>query len=346
MANITTTAASVPEVHGKHDVSCVAFQTLVFSLGITEVALWAVVWSGWFWLALPLVLVAAHLMHGLLIGFHEASHGLLRKSRRLNEFDGVILGVFTFLPFSLYRVVHQMHHMHLATERDTELWPFVITKAPRWARRLAAFLELTVGLFYSPFIFLRVFLRRPSLVRSRKVRRRIWAELALAVVVWTVILTAITFFGVWKYFLWMYLVPGLIAANLQSWRKYIEHVGLTGNTVNSSTRSIVPKSWLGHLFAYTLLLEHYHGVHHQNAGLPHRVLPQFTSVLIPKRPDDVAQLMSYRQELPELIRSLATHSVGSQLCVSTICRFREHREFVANKKPTDEALRDERAYLH
>ena len=153
------------------------------------------VWSGWLWLALPLVLVAAHLMHGLLIGFHEASHGLLRKSRRLNEFDGVILGVFSFLPFSLYRVVHQMHHMHLATERDTELWPLVITKAPRWARRLAALLELTVGLFYSPLIFLRVFLHRPSLVRSRKVRRRIWAELALAAVVWTAILTAIAFLG-------------------------------------------------------------------------------------------------------------------------------------------------------
>src|SRR5207244_2010266 len=197
MANIATTAESVPELQEKHDVNCVAFQTLVFSLTLTEIGLWATVWSGWILLSLPLVLVAAHLMHGLLIGFHEASHGLLRKSRRLNEFDGVILGVFSFLPFSLYRVVHQMHHMHLATERDTELWPLVITKPPRWARRLAALLELTVGLLYSPLIFFRVFLLRPSLVRSRKVRRRVWADLALMLVVWTAILTAIAFFGVW-----------------------------------------------------------------------------------------------------------------------------------------------------
>src|SRR4029078_8890752 len=172
MANLVTTVEGVPELHKKNDVSSVAFQTLVFSLAVAEVALWAVVWSGWVWLALPLVLVVAHLMHGLLIGFHEASHGLLRKSRRLNEFDGVILGVFSFLPFSLYRVVHQMHHMHLATERDTELWPVVITKAPRWARRSAALLELTVGLFYSPLIFLRVFLSRPPLVPCHNARRR------------------------------------------------------------------------------------------------------------------------------------------------------------------------------
>jgi fatty acid desaturase len=230
----------------------------------------------------------------------------------LNEFDGVLIGIFMFLPFNLYRVVHQMHHMHLATERDTELWPFVLTKAPRWARRLAAFLELTVGLFYSPFIFLRVFLGRHSLVRSRKVRRRVWAELALAVAMWATIIAAVTFWGVWKYFLWLYLVPALVAANLQNWRKYIEHVGLTGNTVNSSTRSIVPKSWLGHVFAYTLLHEPYHGVHHQNAGLPHAVLPQFKSVLTPKKPGERVPFMSYRQALPDLIRNLGNPRVGAQ----------------------------------
>src|SRR5213076_1081571 len=109
MTNIATTAESVPELHGKHDVNCVAFQTLVFSLALTEIALWAVVWSGWIWLALPLVLVAAHLMHGLLIGFHEASHGLLRKSRRFNEFDGVLIGILSFTSFTLYRAAHLTH---------------------------------------------------------------------------------------------------------------------------------------------------------------------------------------------------------------------------------------------
>jgi fatty acid desaturase len=312
MLNIATAVETVSEMPDEHEVSSVAFETLVISIGLLEAALWAAVWLGWIWLALPLVLVTAHFMHGMLIGFHEASHGLLRKSRRLNEFDGVIIGVFSFLPFSLYRAVHQTHHIHLATERDTELWPFVLPKAPRWARCGAALLELTLGLFYSPFIFLRTFVGRTPVVRSRKVRRRIWTELALSFVVWAALIGAVAFFGVWKYFIWMYFAPALIAANLQSWRKYIEHVGLTGNTVNSSTRSIVTKSWFGRVFASTLLHEPYHGVHHQNAGLPHRVLPQFTSVLTPKAPSDVVPFMSYRQALPDLIRSLANPRVGSQ----------------------------------
>src|SRR6478736_5022599 len=190
MVSLAATAEPVAELHDEHGISSVTFQTLVISLALSESAIWFTVRADWLWLTVPLVLVTAHLMHGLLIGFHEASHGLLRKSRRLNEFDGVLIGIFSFLPFSLYRVVHQMHHMHLATERDTELWPLVLTKAPRWSRRAAAFFELTLGLFYSPFIFLRVFFGQDSLVRSRKVRRRIWVELALSVIAWAAILAA------------------------------------------------------------------------------------------------------------------------------------------------------------
>ncbi len=312
MVNIATTEEPIAALREEHSVSSVTFQSLVFLLLFTESAIGVSVWMRWLWLALPLVFVSAHWMHGLLIGFHEASHGLLRKSRRLNEFDGVLIGIFSLVPFSLYRVVHQMHHMHLSTEKDTELWPFVLTRAPRWARCLAAFCELTLGLFYTPLIFLRVFIHRQTLVRSRKVRRRVWMEMAVTAAAWAVVVAAVAYWNVWNYFLWVYLAPALIASNLQTWRKYIEHLGLLGNTVNSSTRSIVPRSWFGRVFAHTLLHEPYHGVHHQNAGLPHAVLPQFTSILEPKHPGERTPFMSYRQALPDVIRSLRDPRIGSQ----------------------------------
>ena len=317
MVSLATTTDTVPDLQDDHEVSSVTFQTMVFILALVEAGLWFAVWTGWIWLAVPLVLVGAHFMHGLLIGLHEASHGLLRKSRSMNEFDGVLIGIFSLLPFSLYRVVHQAHHVHLATERDTELWPFVLPNVPRWVRLLAAFAELTLGLFYSPLIFLRVFLRSDSPIRATRVRKRIWMELAVTATAWSIVLIVVAVGGYWKYLFWMYLVPAMIAANLQSWRKYIEHMGLTGNTVNSSTRSIVPKSWLGRIFALTLLHEPYHGVHHQNASLPHSVLPQFTDMLDPKEPGDRAPFMSYRHALPDLMRSLANPRVGAQWCDST-----------------------------
>jgi hypothetical protein len=44
-------------------------------------------------------------------------------------------------------------------------------------------------------------------------------ELALMVVVWSGIIAAVSYAGVWRYFLWMYLAPAFVAANLQTWRK-------------------------------------------------------------------------------------------------------------------------------
>jgi fatty acid desaturase len=302
----------LPEPPPTHWVSRAAFPVLAAILLLNEVALGTALYLGWVWVAVLLMLCASHLMHGMLIGFHEASHGLLRKNRRLNEVDGVIIGIMSLMSFSLYRAAHQLHHAHLASERDEELWPFVIPGTARRTRILAAVLELGLGLFYTPFLFIRTFLRVGSPIRNKKLRRRIWAEFALTAGVWLCILAGVTWWGVCSYFLWMYLAPAYLAANMQSWRKYIEHVGLTGSTVNSSTRSIVSEGLVGRFIAFTLLHEPYHGVHHRHSGLPHAELPQFASVLTPKSPAELPPFPSYWHALLHLFHSLADPRVGAQ----------------------------------
>jgi fatty acid desaturase len=310
--NGTVDLEDFSQLHEPHWVLREAFQLLVFGLVAAEVALAFTVQRGWFWLSVLLVPVTAHLMHGTLIGLHEAAHGLLRKNRRFNEFDGIVIGVLSLMSFSLYRKVHQTHHNHFTTEKDYEFWPFCQTAVPRWTRQVAAFLELNFGMFFTPFVFMRAFLCNPSPIRNRTMRRRIWTELAFTAVIWIFVLAAVAVFGLWKYFLWMYFAPAFLAANLQSWRKYIEHVGLTGSTVNGSTRSVVAKKWSGRLMAFTLLHEPFHGVHHQRAALPHSVLPQHASILDPKIPDEPEPYPSYRHALIDLIRSLSDPRVGSQ----------------------------------
>jgi fatty acid desaturase len=300
-----------------HWVSRAAFPVLTAIFFINEAALGIALYLGFVWLAVLLMLSVSHLMHGMLIAFHEASHGLLRKNRRLNEIDGVIIGVMSLTSFSLYRAAHQLHHAYLASERDEELWPFVIPGTPRWTRILAAVLELGLGFFYTPFLFIRTFLRAGSPIRNKKLRRRIWAEFALIAGVWVCILAVVTRWGVWNYFLCMYLAPAFLAANMQSWRKYIEHVGLTGSTVNSSTRSIVSEGLLGRFVAFSLLHEPYHGVHHRHAGLPHAELPQYVSILEPKSPDELPPFPSYRHALMHLFRSLADPRAGAQWRTAT-----------------------------
>ncbi len=312
---MNTMQLTEPEIepHEPHWLSRSAFQIVVFFVFITQLALFAVLQSGAsLWFAVPLVLIAGHLMHGSSVAFHEASHGLLRRSRLINEVDGVLLGTLSFMSFSLYRAAHQMHHMHLSTERDEELWPFIHPAKPRWFRILAAVLELTFGLFFLPVLFLRIFLRSGSPIRSKKVRRRIWKEYALIAAVWTAIGFAVAHWHVGKYFLWMWALPAFVAGNLQSWRKYIEHVGLTGSTVNSSTRSIVARGLGGKLVAFTLLHEPYHGVHHLHMALPHAELPGRAAELEPRLGGEMRPFRNYRHALGHLLRSLADPRVGAQ----------------------------------
>jgi len=302
-----------PQITEPHWISRSAFQIVIILFFLTEAALIVVLNKGAsLWLVIPLVLIISHLMHGAAVGFHEASHGILRRNRLLNEVDGVLIGLMSFMSFSLYRAAHQSHHAYFATEKDEELWPFVFTTTPRWARILAAVLELTCGMLFTPFLFLRTFLRKGSPIRSKKVRTRIWRELLLIIPVWVLIIAGVSYFQVWQYFLWMYLVPTFIAGNLQSWRKYIEHVGLTGNTVNSSTRSIVARGWAGRLFAFTLLHEPYHGLHHLHVGVPHAELPMLADELAPATPEEIHPFPSYRHALAHLLRSLADPRVGAQ----------------------------------
>ena len=305
-------AENFSELHEPHWVVRGAFQMLVFALVATEALLAFTVHRGWIWAAVLLALVASHLMHGTLIGLHEAAHGLLRKNRRFNEFDGLVIGTLSLMSFSLYRVIHQTHHAYLASERDYEFWPLSQPSTARWKRCLAAFAELNLGLFYGPFLFLRAFFGPASPVRSKRIRRRVWAELVLLVAAWSLVIAAVAFFGLWKYFLWMYLGPAVLAANLQSWRKYIEHVGMTGNTVNGSTRSIVADTWVGKLVSFTLLHEPFHGVHHLKAGLPHAELPLHADKLQPKNPGELPPFPSYRYAFIDLIQKLSDPRVGPQ----------------------------------
>jgi fatty acid desaturase len=173
-------------------------------------------------------------------------------------------------------------------------------------------LELTCGILFTPFVFLRSFFRKGSPIRSRRIRRRIWIECAAILVFWTMLLATVHMLGIWRYFLLIYAVPAIIAGNLQSWRKYIEHVGLTGCTVRGGTRSIVADDLLGRLVSFTLLHEPYHGVHHLHMGLPHAELPGRSSELEPTESGEFPPFPSYGSALLHLLSCLGDPRIGPQ----------------------------------
>ena len=307
-----TAEETAPDTRSPHWVSRAAFPVVSLSLFATQGVLTYAVYREWWWLAVLLVLVCCHLMHGVLIGFHEASHCMLRKNRLLNEIDGQLIGMFSLISFTVYRAAHQTHHMYVGTEKDEELWPFVDTTKSRGFRVILAWCELLCGQLFTPFVFFRSFVRRGSPIRSPRIRRKIWTEYFFIGLGWGAILTTVTVFGIWKYFLWVYVVPAYVAANLQSWRKYIEHVGLTGSTVRSATRSIVAEDWFGKFISFSLLHEPFHGVHHLRPGLSHAEMPLHAEVLTPEVEEEHVPFPSYTQALLHLVRELADPRVGAQ----------------------------------
>lgn len=268
--------------------------------------------TAYLWLIVPLILVSSHFMHAMLIAFHEAAHGNLRDSKWLNEFDGQIVGMISLTPFTLYRALHQKHHVNLATEKDLELWPFVDPGQPLWWRRAAAFLELNFGFFYTPYLFWRVFLKSPSPVTNKTVRKRIWRETLGMIFLWGAVLGAVAWFGVWSWFLVLYFIPAFIAGNMQSWRKYIEHVGLSGNSGRSATRSVIVETKAGRLVALSLLHQPLHGVHHVKSSIRYDELPDHVGLVEPQEDGDTSPFPNYRTAFLDLVKSLRDPRVGAQ----------------------------------
>jgi fatty acid desaturase len=107
-------------------------------------------------------------------------------------------------------------------------------------------------------------------------------------------------------------VPATLAGSMQSLRKYIEHVGLSGSTALASTRSVIPHGWWDRLLAFTLFNEPYHGIHHLYARLPQEALPDFAPILESHRPGDTVPYASYTRALQDMIASLRDPRVGAQ----------------------------------
>jgi fatty acid desaturase len=110
----------------------------------------------------------------------------------------------------------------------------------------------------------------------------------------------------------LYLLPAIVAGNMHSWRKYIEHMGLTGSTVLGLTRTIVPSGWLGRFIAFTLYNVSYHSVHHYYARMPQASLPSFASSIHPQTPEEQTLYPSYWSALWAMLPTLSDPKVGSQ----------------------------------
>jgi fatty acid desaturase len=284
-----------------------AWSALYFGLCVGAAVAWQ---AGWWPLMLAVWAAAGHVGHSKLIAFHEASHGTLASRWPQNELQGILIGTIIFVPLSSYRYVHGQHHAYIGTERDLELWPFVRPDITRPWRVLAAGAELLLGFFYTPVVFLHGVLVGDNL--PRKQRTRIILEYVLCAAFWIPLVYVVHSQDWWGWFTVGYLVPAMIAGNLQSVRKFTEHLGLLGDSILTTTRTVVDRRLPGEALSQSMLRIDHHGAHHRYAKVPYYNLPKATELVYSEGLPTVPVFPSYGAAMWDMARALRNPRVGAQ----------------------------------
>ncbi|MEZ6073520.1 MAG: fatty acid desaturase [Pirellulales bacterium] len=248
--------------------------------------------------------------HAILMSFHEAAHGNLGPGRWGNDLRGMILGWFAFVPLSAYRLVHGLHHRHLAEAADAELWPYCDPTVPNWFRRLMVWAELFLGMFVTPIVYLRGVLHAGAV--SQRQRREIVRDYLVMFAFWGFFAAAVTWQGAWGTFLAVFVPPVYLAGVLQTLRKFTEHLGLLGNTPETAARTIVDRSLVGRFLSATMLNVTYHTAHHRDASLPYFELPRATEEARAVDPSGNPIFTSYWQGFLDMLPAIANPRVGGQ----------------------------------
>ena len=63
-----------------------------------------------FWLVLPVTILASGFLIRIFIIFHDCGHGSFFRSKKANDFWGIVTGVITFSPYYYWRANHARHH--------------------------------------------------------------------------------------------------------------------------------------------------------------------------------------------------------------------------------------------
>jgi fatty acid desaturase len=221
------------------------------------------------WAVGALVAFTALMMFCWTSALHEAAHQTLFRSRALSIWTGRLLGTLMWTPYTAYREVHIRHHAYLNTPRDWELWPYSDPGASLAFRRMFVWFDVLCGIASGPLIYGRIYFHKNSPIKSAAVRRSIRNEYAGIVLAWGAIWTYTTVTQQWGNHLLVVLLPMYIAAFMQTFRKFTEHLGMASFDPLLGTRTVLPRKWLLRLSSFLNFDIFIHGPHHRHPRLTH-----------------------------------------------------------------------------
>ena len=255
--------------------STVAAMALDWSVIVAAIALSS--HFGGVWLYLLAVVVIAGRMHGLGVLMHEAAHFRFLRDRQMAE---MVADLFVAWPIMAtvngYRQNHLAHHQHTNTEKDPD-WVVKLGKAAYTFPQEAWVMILNLLGYLVAINSLRDLAHiLPRLAQAEQTRRYRLARLAY----YLGAATLMTLLGVWKGFLFYWVVPYLTMFPLFFYvRGVAEHFGsMDYEEELGSTRTVIPYFWERWFFAPHNI--NYHLEHHLFPGVPFYNLPKLRAALM------------------------------------------------------------------
>ncbi len=230
-----------------------------------------VLWPNPLTFALSVMLIGARQL-GLAILMHEAAHGGLSTSARVNDLVGQWLCAAPVgANLGAYRDYHFQHHKHAQTEHDPDLALSAAFPTTRASLRRKIVRDLTGQTFFKQRR--SQFAKALGLDRRRMKGRENLAQSAREAVVPFLIVNALIFAvltvaGLWWAFFVLWLLPMATWSQLVTrLRNIAEHACLTGGTAPYQVARTTRTNLLERLFIAPYWVA-YHGEHHMFMYVP------------------------------------------------------------------------------
>jgi fatty acid desaturase len=198
-------------------------------------------------------------IQAIAILMHEALHGNLFKSTRLNRWATFAFGVPALFSGTAYKVAHLNHHRQTRTQQDQDEISNVY-KTP--AQYRVVFYAL---FFAATYVYLFTVLPRTA-IRIGTYRER--CAIALEYVAIVMICSGAIMWGVGaghaNWLLWFWILPMQVAMFLSNIRGLSEHLCTSTDHVLEKTRTIRSNG----LVSFLMLNLNYHLEHHLFPGVP------------------------------------------------------------------------------
>lgn len=257
-------------------------------------------------LALGIVIVGTRQL-GLAILMHDAAHGVLTESKRLNVFLGQYLCAWPlFSDVHAYRSYHLQHHRHTQQREDPDLSlsaPFPITRSSFWRKMVR---DLTGQTVFKQRVaqFRNAFTVKGGTTLDGL--RKGFVRLGGAIAFNLALLLGLTLAGYWYLFFLLWVLPFFIWFPLVTRvRNIAEHAVVPDNDDPFRQARTTRANWFWRACVAPYWVN-YHVEHHLLMYIPCYNLPRFHEILMRK---GYGPRMEIQPDYPTVLR-LATAKAG------------------------------------